>query len=50
MIDKLRDRGIAAKASTGKPATVMPPPPGTTLCEAKIRQLEAWIAAGALRE
>jgi hypothetical protein len=50
MLDKLRDMNIAAKASTGKPATRMPPPPSTPLCDPKIAAIEAWIKAGAKRD
>jgi hypothetical protein len=47
LIHKLRGEDIAASSSTGAAATRMPPPPTDPLCEAKIRILEAWIAAGA---
>ncbi|MCG8555997.1 MAG: hypothetical protein MJD61_12030 [Proteobacteria bacterium] len=49
LLNKLSGMDIAARGSTGIPATAMPPPPNGMLCEHKIRMIEQWIAQGAKR-
>lgn len=49
LIHKLRGMGLAATASSGVPATQMPPPPTTPLCDERIQVIETWIRNGALR-